>query len=65
MDRFRTMHSFTEVIKLGSISEAAKTLGLSRALISRHVTDLESKVCQTCLSCLTPSQISSMSAVES
>ena len=41
MDRFRTMHSFTKVIKLGSYSEAAKTLGLSRALISRHVTDLE------------------------
>ena len=62
MDRLRTMHSFTKVIKLGSYSEAAKTLGLSRALISRHVTDLESKVCQTCL---TQSQISSMSAVES
>ena len=41
MDRFRTMQSFTEVIRLGSFSEAAKTLGLSRALISRHVTDLE------------------------
>src|SRR4029077_6338660 len=41
MDRFRTMHSFVEVIKLGSFSEAAKILGLSRALISRHVTDLE------------------------
>lgn len=41
MDRFRTMQSFAEVIRLGSFSEAAKTLGLSRALISRHVTDLE------------------------
>src|SRR5262245_24759786 len=41
MDRFRTMQSFVEVIKLGSFSEAAKTLGLSRSLISRHVTDLE------------------------
>ncbi|MGE5818647.1 MAG: LysR family transcriptional regulator [Deltaproteobacteria bacterium] len=41
MDRFRTMQSFAEVIRLGSLSEAAKTLGLSRALISRHVTDLE------------------------
>jgi DNA-binding transcriptional LysR family regulator len=41
MDRFRTMQSFVEVIKLGSFSEAAKILGLSRALISRHVTDLE------------------------
>lgn len=35
------MQSFAEVIKLGSFSEAAKMLGLSRALISRHVTDLE------------------------
>jgi len=41
MDRFRTMQSFAEVIRLGSFSEAAKALGLSRALISRHVTDLE------------------------
>ena len=41
MDRFRTMQSFSEVVKLGSFSEAAKTLGLSRALISRHLTDLE------------------------
>jgi DNA-binding transcriptional LysR family regulator len=41
MDRFRTMQSFVEVIKLGSLSEAAKLLGLSRALVSRHVTDLE------------------------
>ncbi len=27
MDRFRTMQSFVEVIKLGSFSEAAKILG--------------------------------------
>jgi DNA-binding transcriptional LysR family regulator len=41
MDRFRTMQTFVAVIKLGSFSDAAKTLGLSRALVSRHVTDLE------------------------
>src|SRR5258705_12563612 len=41
MDRFRTMQSFVEVIRLGSFSEAAKLLGLSRPLVSRHVTDLE------------------------
>ena len=35
------MQSFVEVIRLGSFSEAAKTLGLSRPLVSRHVTDLE------------------------
>ena len=35
------MQSFVEVIKLGSSSEAAEMLGLSRALISRHVTDLK------------------------
>ena len=38
------MQSFVEVIRLGSFSEAAKVLGLSRALISRHVTDLEKHV---------------------
>ena len=36
------MQSFVEVIRLGSFSEAAKLLGLSRPLVSRHVTDLES-----------------------
>lgn len=35
------MQTFVEVIKLGSFSDAAKVLGLSRALVSRHVTDLE------------------------
>jgi DNA-binding transcriptional LysR family regulator len=44
MDRFRTMQSFVEVIRLGSFSEAAKILGLSRALISRHITDLEKRL---------------------
>ena len=44
MDRFRTMQSFVEVIRLGSFSEAAKILGLSRALISRHITDLEKQL---------------------
>jgi DNA-binding transcriptional LysR family regulator len=44
MDRFRTMQSFVEVIRLGSFSEAAKLLGLSRALISRHITDLEKRL---------------------
>ncbi len=41
MDRLRTMQSFVEVIRLGSFSEAAKTLGHSRPLVSRHITDLE------------------------
>ena len=36
------MQSFVEVISFGSFSEAAKLLGLSRPLVSRHVTDLES-----------------------
>src|ERR1043166_1045994 len=44
MDRFRTMQSFAEVIRLGSFSEAAKVLGLSRALVSRHVTDIEKRL---------------------
>ena len=36
MDRFRTMQSFVEVIKLGSFSEAAKLLRLeTRSLMGR------------------------------
>src|SRR4029434_10838672 len=41
MDRFRTMQSFVEVINIRSSSAPAQIRGLSRALISRHITDLE------------------------
>lgn len=44
MDRFRTMESFVRVVRTGSFTAAADQLGLSRALISRHVSDLERRL---------------------
>jgi len=41
MDRLETMTSFVEVAKQGSFSTAANQLRLSRALVSRHIQDLE------------------------
>lgn len=41
MDRFRTMESFVRVVRAGSFTIAASQLGLSRALVSRHVSELE------------------------
>jgi DNA-binding transcriptional LysR family regulator len=43
-DRFRTMQSFVRVVRAGSFTLAANQLGLSRALVSRHVSDLESRL---------------------
>jgi DNA-binding transcriptional LysR family regulator len=44
MDRFRTMESFVRVVRAGSFTIAASQLGLSRALVSRHVGELESRL---------------------
>ncbi len=44
MDRFRTMESFVRVVRSGSFTIAANQLGLSRALVSRHVSDLEQRL---------------------
>jgi DNA-binding transcriptional LysR family regulator len=44
MDRFRTMESFVRVVRAGSFTIAASQLGLSRALISRHVSELETRL---------------------
>ncbi len=44
MDRLLTMLTFTRVVKSGSSSAAAAELGISRALVSRYVADLESHV---------------------
>lgn len=44
MDRFRTMESFVRVVRAGSFTIAANQLGLSRALVSRHVSDLETRL---------------------
>ena len=40
MDRFRTMESFVRVVRAGSFTIAANQLGLSRALVSRHVSPI-------------------------
>lgn len=44
MDRFRTMESFVRVVRAGSFTTAASQLGLSRALVSRHVQELENRL---------------------
>jgi DNA-binding transcriptional LysR family regulator len=44
VDRFRTMESFVRVVRAGSFTIAASQLGLSRALVSRHVSELEARL---------------------
>jgi DNA-binding transcriptional LysR family regulator len=44
MDHFLTMRSFVEVVKKGSYTKAATFLGTSRALVSRHILDLEDRL---------------------
>ncbi len=44
MDRFRTMETFVRVARSGSFTIAANQLGLSRALVSRHVGMLEERL---------------------
>lgn len=41
MDRLNAMHSFVRVMHAGNFSTAARQLGVSRALISRHIMALE------------------------
>jgi DNA-binding transcriptional LysR family regulator len=41
MDRLRTMRSFVRVMRSRSFTVAARQLGISRALVSRHIIDLE------------------------
>lgn len=44
MDRFRVVESFVRVAQVGSFTKAAMQLGLSRALISRRIADLEGRL---------------------
>ncbi len=44
MDRFRSMETFVRVARSGSFTVAANQLGLSRALVSRHVGMLEDRL---------------------
>lgn len=41
MDRLTVMRSFVEVGEVGSFSQAAKRLGISGSLVSRHISELE------------------------
>jgi len=44
MDRFTVMKSFVAVVKAGSFTAAARSLGISRGLVSRHIADLEEQL---------------------
>ena len=44
MDYLKTIESFVTVASLGSFSAAAEHLGTSRALVTRHVMDLENRL---------------------
>lgn len=41
MDRLATMTTFAKVVQHSSFTAAGEDLGISRALVSRHITDLE------------------------
>lgn len=49
MDLFAHMHTFVRVVEAGSLSAAAKQLGVSTAAASRHVATLEAEVGTTLL----------------
>jgi DNA-binding transcriptional LysR family regulator len=44
MDRFQEMQSFSAVVDAGSFTQAAESLGLPKAAISRHVAELETRL---------------------
>lgn len=44
MDRLLTMEAFTKVVRAGSFSAVAEELGVSRAMVSRYIADLEEHV---------------------
>lgn len=44
MDRFTIMTTFSQVVKKSSFTVAARSLGISRALVSRHISDLETSL---------------------
>lgn len=44
MDRFTTMNTFVQVVRSGSLTLAAQTLGISRPLVSRHLSVIEEQL---------------------
>ena len=41
MDRFKLMETYVAVVKLRSYTRAAKELGVTRAMVSKRIQDLE------------------------
>ncbi len=41
MDRFKTMETFVNIVRCGSLSKAARRLAVSRAIVTRHLQQLE------------------------
>lgn len=41
MDRLKTMETFVSIVKTGNLSETARQLSVSRAIVSRHLQQLE------------------------
>lgn len=44
MDKLTSMQAFLQVVRLGSFSAAAAEMGLSKAMISRHISQLENEL---------------------
>ena len=44
MDKFQQMRTFNAVVDAGSFVRAAEALEMSKAAVSRHVTDLETRL---------------------
>ncbi len=44
MDRFKLMETYSTVVKLGSYSQAAKALGVTRSMVSKRIQDLEDEL---------------------
>lgn len=44
MDRFEDMRIYAEIVRAGSFTAAATKLGLTKQLVSRRITDLESRL---------------------
>jgi DNA-binding transcriptional LysR family regulator len=44
LDRFTTMNTFVQVVRSGSLTLAAQTLGISRPLVSRHLAVIEEQL---------------------
>jgi DNA-binding transcriptional LysR family regulator len=44
MDRLQTIESFVRIAHTGSFTKAAQQLGVSRALLSRRIIELEARL---------------------